>query len=108
MTLPHRPGHGLGTDVDRVRHPIPHRDVERRHGRSASITVDDVAGVTSVSQGDAASCRRNVVYAWMSTVLPVIQMRTTGVPVESGAPAATGAVPGTVAPPIADTPLSQV
>src|SRR6184192_565705 len=50
-------------------------------GRSASITVDDVAGVTSVSQGDAASCRRNVVYAWMSTVLPVIQTRTTGVPV---------------------------
>src|ERR1041385_3348204 len=31
MPLPHRPGHGLGTDVDRVRHPIPHRDVERRH-----------------------------------------------------------------------------
>src|SRR5207237_9167453 len=77
-------------------------------GRSASITVDDVAGVTSVSQGDAASCRRNVVYAWMSTVLPVIQTRTTGVPVESAAPAGTGAAPGAVAPPIADTPFNQV
>src|SRR5256886_163731 len=31
MALPHRPGHGLGPDVDRVRHPIPHRHVERRH-----------------------------------------------------------------------------
>src|SRR5438105_15526998 len=51
-------------------------------GRSASITVDDVAGETAVSQGDAAGCRRNVVYAWMSTVCPVIQTRTVGPPAE--------------------------
>src|SRR3989442_459411 len=30
-------------------------------GRSASMTVCDVAGATSVSHGEAASCRRNVV-----------------------------------------------
>src|SRR2546426_11077287 len=57
-------------------------------GRSASMIVDDVAGVTSVSHGDAASCRRKVVYAWMSTVLPVIQARTIGTPTESTAPPA--------------------
>jgi len=39
-------------------------------GRSCSTTVWELAGITSVNQGDAASCRRNVVYAWMSTVLP--------------------------------------
>ena len=44
----------------------------------------------------------------MSTVLPVIQTRTTGVPVESAAPAGTGDAPGAVAPPIADTPFNQV
>src|SRR5882762_10338449 len=53
-------------------------------GRSASMIVEVVAGVTSVSQGDAASWRRNVVNAWMSTVLPVIQTRTCVRPVESG------------------------
>src|SRR2546429_6652298 len=51
-------------------------------GRSASMIVEVVAGITSVSQGDAASWRRNVVNAWMSTVLPVIQIRTCGLPVE--------------------------
>src|SRR2546422_7875047 len=45
-------------------------------GRSASMIVEVVAGITSVSQGDAASWRRNVVNAWMSTVLPVIQIRS--------------------------------
>src|SRR5437588_3752126 len=38
MALPHRPGHGLGPDVDRVRHPIPHRHVERRH---RPVRLDD-------------------------------------------------------------------
>src|SRR2546421_10767955 len=79
-------------------------------GRSASITVDDVAGDTSVSHGDAASWRRNVVYAWMSTVLPVIQMRTTGagVAVESvGLVAGGGACPG-VTPAAGETPVSHV
>src|SRR5882762_3469029 len=52
-------------------------------GRSASMIVEVVAGVTSVSQGDAASWRRNVVNAWMSTVLPVIQTRTCGFPVDA-------------------------
>src|SRR5437867_13268344 len=52
-------------------------------GRSASMTVCELAGVTSVNQGDAASWRRNVVYAWMSTVRPSIEMRTEGRPVES-------------------------
>src|SRR5437667_10340210 len=79
-------------------------------GRSASTTVDVVAGVTSVSQGDAASCRRNVVYAWMSTVLPVIHTRTWGAPVEStpvGAvePGAPGAM---LPPPATEMPVRQV
>src|SRR6185436_12455861 len=52
-------------------------------GRSASITVCELAGVTSVNHGDAASWRRNVVYAWMSTVRPSIATRTVGAPVES-------------------------
>src|SRR2546428_2977207 len=52
-------------------------------GRSASITVCELAGVTSVNQGDAASCRRNVVYAWMSTVRPSIAILTVGRPAES-------------------------
>ena len=30
-------------------------------GRSASLTICELAGVTSVNHGDAASCRRNVV-----------------------------------------------
>src|SRR5437867_1071248 len=80
-------------------------------GRSASMMVDVVAGVTSVSQGDAASWRRNVVYAWMSTVLPVIHTRTCVTPVESGVdpagsdPAAPGA---TRPPPATEIPVSQV
>src|SRR5437870_5711254 len=81
-------------------------------GRSASMMVDVVAGVTSVSQGEAASWRRNVVYAWMSTVLPVIQTRTCVTPVESGPPGVGGsepAAPGAMRPPPAtDTPVSQV
>src|SRR5213592_2824533 len=32
MTLPHRPNQGDGADVDRVRHLVAHRHVERRHG----------------------------------------------------------------------------
>src|SRR2546430_1274903 len=52
-------------------------------GRSASITVCEAAGVTSVNQGDAASWRRNVVYAWMSTVRPAMATLTEGRPVES-------------------------
>ena len=47
-------------------------------GRSCSTTVWELAGTTSVNQGEAASCRRNVVYAWMSTVLPVTVKRTAG------------------------------
>src|SRR5712664_3759601 len=80
-------------------------------GRSASMIVEVVAGVTSVSQGDAASWRRNVVYAWMSTVLPVIQIRTAGCAVESAAaaPPAWAAGAPTVVPAAAgDTPVSQV
>src|SRR5207302_987333 len=42
-------------------------------GRSASMIVEVVAGITSVSHGDAASWRRNVVNAWMSTVLPLLR-----------------------------------
>src|SRR5205823_12588952 len=52
-------------------------------GRSASMTVCDAAGVTSVNHGDAASCRRNVVYAWLSTVRPSMETRTEGRPAES-------------------------
>src|SRR6266404_1021694 len=52
-------------------------------GRSASITVCELAGVTSVNHGDAASCRRNVVYAWISTVRPSIETLTAGAPLES-------------------------
>src|SRR5690349_24932542 len=52
-------------------------------GRSASITVCDAAGVTSVNQADAASWRRNVVYAWISTVRPSMAIRTAGAPPES-------------------------
>src|SRR5438034_6506211 len=81
-------------------------------GRSASMIVEVVAGITSVSQGDAASWRRNVVNAWMSTVLPVIQIRTCGRPVESVAPGPTGREPGapgaTLPPPAAEIPVSQV
>src|SRR5881296_2402574 len=81
-------------------------------GRSASMMVDVVAGVTSVSQGDAASWRRNVVYAWMSTVLPVIQTRTCGTPVEStdwGSGWLAPGVPGaTLVLPAVETPVSQV
>ncbi len=67
-------------------------------GRSASITTCELAGVTSVNHGDAASWRRKVVYAWMSTVFPSIETRTSGLPAESvwtvtcacpGAPATT-------------------
>src|SRR5204862_2406892 len=77
-------------------------------GRSASMIVEVVAGDTSVSHGDAASWRRNVVYAWMSTVLPVIQMRTCGVAVESvGLVADGGACPGTT-PAAGETPVSHV
>src|SRR6266511_187356 len=54
-------------------------------GRSASITTCELAGVTSMNHGDAASCRRNVVYAWMSTVRPEIATRTIGAPRESAA-----------------------
>src|SRR5438132_6517595 len=64
-------------------------------GRSASMIVCEVAGATSVSQGEAASCRRNVVYAWMSTVLPLIVSRTIVAPLESvvgGGAALPGAV----------------
>src|SRR2546422_4374068 len=81
-------------------------------GRSASMIVEVVAGVTSVSQGDAASWRRKVVNAWMSTVLPVIQIRTCALPVESALPAPTGTAPGvpgaTLPPPATATPVSQV
>src|SRR3990170_1999557 len=64
-------------------------------GRSDSITVCELAGMTSVNQGDAASWRRNVVYAWMSTVRPVIETSTTGAATEStrrgaGCPAGEG------------------
>src|SRR6266480_5203593 len=52
-------------------------------GRSASITVCELAGVTSVNHGEAASCRRNVVYAWMSTVRPSIVTSTVDRPSES-------------------------
>src|SRR5438477_5659676 len=80
-------------------------------GRSASMIVEVVAGITSVSQGDAASWRRNVVNAWMSTVLPVIQIRTCGRPVESVVPGPTGREPGapgaTLPPPAAEIPVSQ-
>src|SRR3989442_14127290 len=80
-------------------------------GRSASMIVEVVAGITSVSHGDAASWRRNVVNAWMSTVLPVIQIRTCGRPVESGAPGptgrGTGAPGGPLAPPAAQDPENQ-
>jgi len=81
-------------------------------GRSASMTVEVVAGVTSVSQGDAASWRKNVVNAWMSTVLPVIQIRTCGLPIESVPLPATGRAPGepgaTLPPPATEIPVSQV
>src|SRR2546422_8078348 len=85
-------------------------------GRSASMIVEVVAGDTSVSHGDAASWRRNVVYAWMSTVVPVTQTRTAGAPLESGAPATGalpapggGAAPGWLVPvPSAETPVNHV
>src|SRR5262245_8927291 len=41
-------------------------------GRSFSTTVWAETGVTSVIQGDASSWRRNLVYAWMSTVRPLM------------------------------------
>src|SRR5467141_1170337 len=71
-------------------------------GRSASMTTCELAGMTSVNHGDAASWRRKVVYAWMSTVRPSIETRTSGAPVESvittcGCP---GCAPATT-PPIA-------
>src|SRR2546430_14696692 len=81
-------------------------------GRSASMIVEVVGGVTSVSQGEAASWRRKVVNAWMSTVLPVIQIRTCGLPVESVPLAAAGVAPGepgaTLPPPATEIPVSQV
>src|SRR6266536_6393198 len=40
-------------------------------GRSFSTIVWAATGVTSVIQGEASSCRRNRVYAWMSTVRPL-------------------------------------
>ncbi len=50
--------------------------------------------------------------AWMSTVLPVIQIRTCGLPVESVAPVAVGWAPGvpgaTLPPPATAIPVSQV
>src|SRR5258705_274941 len=52
-------------------------------GRSDSMTTCELAGVTSVNHGDAASWRRKVVYAWMSTVRPSIDTFTSGAPVES-------------------------
>src|SRR2546430_16379973 len=64
-------------------------------GRSASMIVCEVAGATSVSHGEAASCRRNVVYAWMSTVLPLIVSRTIVAPLESAVGGA-AALPGAV------------
>src|SRR5258708_37099575 len=57
-------------------------------GRSASTTVFDCAACTSVSQGDAASWRRNVVKASISTVRPSIANSTAGAPVESTGAAA--------------------
>src|SRR5690349_15035907 len=111
MALPRRLGEGDGADVDRVRDAVAHATLKAVTGRSASTTVDVVAGITSVSQGDAASCRSNVVYAWMSTVLPVIQTRTCGTPVESTPPGAAMApgVPGArLLPPATEMPVSQV
>ena len=40
-------------------------------GLSFSTTVWAETGVTSYSQGEASSCLRNLVYAWMSIVRPV-------------------------------------
>src|SRR5260370_12520125 len=62
-----------------------YRDVMENgvRGRSASTTVFDCAACTSVSQGDAASWRRNVVNASMSTVRPSIANSTAGAPDES-------------------------
>src|ERR1051325_6472670 len=57
-------------------------------GRSCSMTVVARVAVTSVIHGDAASWRRNVVYAWMSTVRPSIDTR-----VSVAEPASAGAGP---------------
>src|SRR6266850_1276369 len=69
-------------------------------GRSDSITTCELAGVTSVNQGEAASWRRKVVYAWMSTVRPSIETRTSGAPVESvcTTTCCPGCAPATIAP----------
>src|SRR5712691_913544 len=77
-------------------------------GRSASMTTCELAGVTSVNHGDAASWRRKVVYAWMSTVRPSIETRTgCGVP-ESAV--TVGCWPGTPAMPVPTDliPVTQV
>src|SRR5882762_10489909 len=83
IALPHSLYERHRADVDRIRHPVPHRHVERRY---RPVVLDDdlrAGGVTSVNHGDAASWRRKVVYAWMSTVRPSIETRTSGAPVES-------------------------
>jgi len=52
------------------------------------MIVCEVAGATSVSHGEAPAAA-DVVYAWMSTVLPLIVSRTIVAPLESpsaGAP----------------------
>ena len=47
-------------------------------------------GATSVSHGDAVSCRRKLVNASISTVRPSIDMRTVPTPSESSADTAPG------------------
>ena len=84
-------------------------------GRSASISVLVLVGLTSVSHGDAVSCRRKLVNASMSTVRPSIDTRTVPTPTESASPGAPdagaggagGAIPAGC-PPIVAMPLSHV
>ena len=63
-------------------------------GRSFSMMVCDFAACTSLNQGDAASWRKKVVNASMSTVWPSIANITAGAPLES-----TGAAALTCGPP---------
>ena len=70
-------------------------------GRSFSTTVWADTGVTSMIQGEASSWRRNRVYAWMSTVRPMM-LKATGVlagaaPLSAFAAAEAGAGAGAAA-----------